>query len=465
MSSSKTTSFATSRETSSLRKRVLNAGRWTLISYGFSYAFRLGSNLLMTRLLLPEMFGVMAIAMMVLVGLALFSDVGLKPSVVQNKRGDDPLFLNTAWVIQIVRGVVLWSGGVAISLLIVAAGRFGLIPQGSVYADPILPYVIGVMSLFSLISGFESTRSLQASRDLQLAKLTRIDVGSQVIGFAVTVGYAIALPSIWALVAGTLASASTRTVLSHLWLPGIRNHFAWDRAAYGEIMRFGKWIFLSSVLFFVASNGDRMLLGALIDPTSLGTYSIAFLIFSSIDQVLTKIIVDVSFPALSEVVRGNRAGLRAAYYRFHIAIASGAYFCAGALIFSGNALISLLYDRRYGQAGWMLEILALALFAQPFRTATQTFLALGMARIYFHLHTIRIVTLFVALPVGFYFWSLEGAVYGIVLSYFSSLPWVIKHAATADLLDWRKELIPIPAAILGVLCGEAFALSVARLSH
>lgn len=465
MSPSKTSSLAPSVENSSLKKRVLNAGTWTLISYAFSYAFRLGSNLLMTRLLLPEMFGVMAIAMMVLVGLALFSDVGLKPSVVQNKRGDDPLFLNTAWTIQIARGAVLWFGGFAVSLLIAVAGRFGMIPHASVYADPILPYVIGVLSLFSLISGFESTKSLQASRNLQLAKLTRIDVGSQVVGFVVTVSYATAFQSIWALVAGTLAGAATRTVLTHLSLPGVRNHFAWDRAAYAEIMRFGKWIFLSSVLFFIASNGDRMLLGALIDPASLGTYSIAFLIFSSIDQVLTKIIVDVSFPALSEVVRNDRAGLRAAYYRFHVAIASGAYFCAGALIFSGNTLISLLYDRRYGQAGWMLEILALALFAQPFRTATQTFLALGMARIYFQLHTIRIVTLFVALPAGFYFWGLEGAVYGVVLSYFSSVPWVIKYAATADLFDWKKELIPIPAAVLGVLCGGAFALSVARLAH
>ena len=123
-------------------------------------------------------------------------------------------------------------------------------------------------------------------------------------------------------------------------------------------------------------------------------------------------------------------------------------------MFSGNAIISLLYDRRYAQAGWILEILAVALFAQPFRTATQTFLALGMARIYFRLHMIRIVVLFVALPIGFYVWGLQGAVYGIVLSYFASLPWVIWHAAAAGLLEWRRELVPIPQPFL--------ALSVAR---
>ena len=59
---------------------------------------RFGSNLLLTRLLVPKMFGVMAVAMLVIIGLAMFSDLGLKPSVVHSRRGNEPVFLNTAWV-------------------------------------------------------------------------------------------------------------------------------------------------------------------------------------------------------------------------------------------------------------------------------------------------------------------------------------------------------------------------------
>src|SRR5262249_41516180 len=96
----------------SLRRRVLKAGRWTLAGYGIGLGFRFGSSLLLTRLLVPEMFGVMAIATTVMVGLAMFSDVGLKPNVVQSKRGGDAVFLNTAWMIQILRGVMLCIMGV-----------------------------------------------------------------------------------------------------------------------------------------------------------------------------------------------------------------------------------------------------------------------------------------------------------------------------------------------------------------
>src|ERR1700712_6106486 len=74
---------------SSFKTRVLQAGLWSLIGYGLTFAIRLGGNLFMTRHLAPEMFGIMAIASTVLVGLAMFSDLGLKPSVIQNRRGND----------------------------------------------------------------------------------------------------------------------------------------------------------------------------------------------------------------------------------------------------------------------------------------------------------------------------------------------------------------------------------------
>jgi O-antigen/teichoic acid export membrane protein len=71
----------------SLKSRVLKAGLWSLTGYGLAQAIRLGSNLFMTRVLTPDLFGLMAIAMMVIVGLALLSDVGLKQSIIQRKRG------------------------------------------------------------------------------------------------------------------------------------------------------------------------------------------------------------------------------------------------------------------------------------------------------------------------------------------------------------------------------------------
>jgi O-antigen/teichoic acid export membrane protein len=438
-----------------LKQRVLNAGAWSLAGYALSFAIRLGSNLFMTRQLLPEMFGVMAIATMVLTGLAMFSDVGLKPSIVQSKRGDEPIFLNTAWVTQILRGGVLWCFAIGLSALIPLAAHLGLIPKGSVYDNPSLPYVVAALSVTTIIAGFESTKMLQAGRNLALAKITGIEVSAQLFGLLVMVAWVLVDRSIWALVSGSVAASTARTLLSHVWLPGMTNRWQWDREVFAEIIKFGKWIFLSTVLYFVVSNGDRMVLGAVIDANALGIYAIAFLIFSSVDQVLTKIIVDVSFPALSEVARHRSSKLTEAYYRFHLIIASFTYFFCGVLMVSGHVLIELLYDRRYEQAGWILEILAVALLTLPFRIATQCFLALGHSRVYFYLHTTRLIGLFVALPIGFHLWGLRGAVWGIVFSYFASLPQTLFYAASFGLFDLRKELLALALLFVGLISGEA----------
>lgn len=235
----------------SLKRRVFNASAWSLAGYAISFVIRFGSNLVMTRLLAPSMFGVVAIAQLIMVGLALFSDVGLRPSVIQSKRGDDPAFLNTVWTTQILRGFILWSAGLFISLLIYLSSRFGLAPVSSVYSNPTLPYVVAVISLASIISSFESTKTMEAGRSLSLGSLTKIDLFSQIVGLAVMLAWGIADPSIWALIAGSIASVSARTVVSHFWLSGVTNRLHFEREAFREIIRFWKMdiSFIDFVLF------------------------------------------------------------------------------------------------------------------------------------------------------------------------------------------------------------------------
>ncbi|MFX4971226.1 oligosaccharide flippase family protein, partial [Acinetobacter baumannii] len=71
--------------------------------------------------------------------------------------------------------------------------------------------------------------------------------------------------SIWALVAGGFATYSMRTLLSHVWLPGTANRWCWDKSALGEIIHVGRWIVASSIMSFLVANGDRLLLGGILD--------------------------------------------------------------------------------------------------------------------------------------------------------------------------------------------------------
>ena len=107
--------------------RVVRGSALTFLGFGGSQGLRLASNLILTRLLFPEAFGLMAIIALFLTGLQMISDVGLVTCIVRSKRGNDPAFLNTTWTIQIIRGMLLC---VACILMAGPVARF--------YEEPIL---------------------------------------------------------------------------------------------------------------------------------------------------------------------------------------------------------------------------------------------------------------------------------------------------------------------------------------
>ena len=448
---------------SSLRHRVLKAGLWSTAGFGLGLVIRFGSNLLMTRLLLPDMFGVMAMATTLMIGLAMFSDVGVRQSVVQSPRGRDPSFLNTAWTIQILRGVIIWLAAVCVSVAIALAARKGAVSPHSVYAAPSLPYVISALSFSTVIAGFESTKVYEASRGLALSYLTKLEIVAQVAGLACMLGWVAIDHSIWALVAGGVGAVLARAILSHVWLPGVDNRWEWDRSAVHEVIHFGKWIFIASILGFLVNSGDRLLLGGLVSSGVLGFYSIASLISSSLEGILSKIMGDVSFPAFSEVVRDRRSDLQRTYYQFLGPIGAVAYFSAGFFMTFGQTLIHLLYDQRYEQVGWMLELVSAVLLTIPFRLATQSFLALGMPKLQSHIILVRLIFLFVFTPVAFHLFGLVGALVAIVLSHFTSVPIIIFYNRRFGLFNLRKESYLLLFVVAGLVAGLTMKLIVGRL--
>ena len=182
-----------------LKQRFKRAASWTLLSYGATQVLRLASNLVLARWLAPEMFGVMAIANLAIVALVMLSDVGLGAGAIRSPRGDDPTFLNVTWVVQIVRGGVIALATLAIAAGLSLAGHAGWLPAHSVYADPMVPKVIAMLSVLGLVMGLESTKVWSQRRGLALAQLTKIELGCQLATTLFILTWAAIAPSVWAL--------------------------------------------------------------------------------------------------------------------------------------------------------------------------------------------------------------------------------------------------------------------------
>lgn len=440
-------------EKRSLRQRIVHAGIWTIGGHASSQALRLLSNLLMTRLLMPEAFGIMAIATAFMLGLALFSDVGLGQSVVRSKRGHEAAFANTVWTLQAMRGglICVLSMGLAFALHILA--QRGFFSQDSVYVQPQLPWVLFALSLSTVVAGTESTKMAMANRALDVRKITQIELLSQIGALVLMVTWAFFAQSIWALVGGAIASAAIRTTLSHTLIPGPKNRFHWDTAAAREILGYGKWIFLSSILGFAVANGDKFILGGLVSASTLGMFSLATFLIGAIQQVFTKLGSSVAFPTFCEVARTNPENLRTAYYKMRLPVDIASLFAAGFLFAAGHVVANVLYDQRYKEVGYLLEILSISLLEIRYGLAGQCFMALGHSRLITILIGIRLPLVLFLLPAAYATYGIQGAAWITGGNVLITIPLVVFYKYKFSILDVQKELKTLPVLLIGLGTG------------
>lgn len=337
---------------SSLKKLAVQGAVWTTLGYGAGQLLRLVSNLILTRLLMPEIFGLMALVSVFITGLYLFSDIGVLPSIIRHERGDDPKFLNTAWTVQAIRGITLW-----ICSLIIA------FPVAHFFEEPQLSKLIPVVGLSAVISGFNSTSLATLNRHMAIKKLSIFEFFSQLISLIFTIALAYFIRTVWALVAGNLISTAITMIGSHFLIPGQRNRFAWDKETLTELFTFGRWIFISTIMSFLAGQTDRLMLGKLLPIEVLGIYTIAFTFADIQRSIIQRINSKVLFPAISKrVAELPRATLREKLLEKRRIILLGLVAIITCFFNFGDLLIYVLYDQRYQDAGWMLPILAVGLW-------------------------------------------------------------------------------------------------------
>src|SRR5688572_17873197 len=172
-----------------IKSRVIRGTVISLIGQGGSKGLRLISNMILSRLLFPEAFGLMTMVNFLVLGLSMISDVGILPNIIQHTRGDEPAFLNTAWTIQVLRGTAL--------LLL---GALFAYPLSVYYEQPDLVTLAPIACLTALFNGFDSTNIATMRRKITLGRVVAIEVISQAGAMAVMIVHAFYFRNVWALV-------------------------------------------------------------------------------------------------------------------------------------------------------------------------------------------------------------------------------------------------------------------------
>lgn len=425
----------------SLKTLTIQGVVWTLAGDGGTQLLRLVSNLVLSRLLMPETFGIMVMVSVVQQGLAMFSDVGIHPAIVQHSKGDDPVFLNTAWTTQVLRGFLLWFATCALAW-----------PVALYYKQSSLTYLLPIVAISSIIDGFLSTKIITCDRHLSLGRLTILNLGTGVFSLIVKVGWAWYSPTVWALIIGGLAGNIPRMILSHRIIPGPINRFALDRESLRDLLGFGRWVFLSTLLTFISLKLDQIVFARMIPLALLGIYNHGSQFCRVPVETIYKVGGAVAFPALCRV-RERQGNLESAYVRLRwpLLVAGGAVLAF--LTLAAPTLIQILYPERYWAVGWIIQLLAVGLWFQVIQSTNQTaILAFGLPKVLALGNLVKIAVLSVALPIGYKFWGFPGALLSLAVGEIPKYLFEALQVRRQGLKGWGLEL-GLTSAV--VLCAAA----------
>ncbi len=386
-----------------LGKAAARGTIWVFGAFGLQQAARLGGNVLLSRLLFQEAFGIMRVLNVVVTVVGMLSDAGLRGSIIFHKRGDEPDFYNTAWTLQCLRGLAV---AVVVSSLAVPLAKF--------YELPDLAVLLPVVGLSIVFRGAQSTAVFTLSRHVKPKPFALLDVTVRISALVITVILATFWKSVWVLALGMVLTNVGHGFFTHFLIKGYRNRWRWDKAAVRDQVSFGKWVFISSALAALLGQGGSMVVAKLLTVKLLGVYSMALMLSEAPVQALNAVARSVLQPLYAKFVSGNKKQFRGRLLRVRAALLAlflPLLWIPGVF---GQEIVDLLFDERFTQAGWMLRVLMIGVIGTSIiSTVELLFVASGESRTHL-VHKAWGAGLFiVALAIG---WTL-GEFPGLLIGY------------------------------------------------
>lgn len=275
-------------EGANLQKKTINSVFWSFVSKISTRSLDLIKIIVVARLLSPEDFGLFGIALLTIAIFQVFSQTGFKESIIQNKK-DIKSHLNTAWTTLVIRGFVIY--GIVFLISPFLAGFFG---------EPRAELILQTIGIILILQGFQNIAVIFLRKELEFKKKFVLDLGKTLPSFILTISLAFIIKNVWSLVFGILIGEVSMLFISYLIYPyKPRFEFKKDKAL--ELFTFGKWIFLSSILMFLITQGDDIFVGKVLGTSALGIYQLAYTLSNTPVTEVTYVISGVTFPAYSKI--------------------------------------------------------------------------------------------------------------------------------------------------------------------
>jgi O-antigen/teichoic acid export membrane protein len=367
---------------------------------------------ILARLLAPSQFGLFGIATLVLSFLEILTETGINIVLVQSKEKIEE-YINSAWIVSIIRGIILFILILFSSPLI-----------ANFFNTPNATEIIMLISLVPLIRGFINPAEVSLQKELKFKYEFLLRSSIFLVDSIVAILFIIVNHSVYGLVFGLIAGAVFEVAVSFIFLKPIPV-FKFNKSYINEIFHKGKWVTSYGILGYFSDQGDNIVVGKILGTSSLGVYQIIYKIsilpLSEISDAVNRVV----FPIYVKIAE-DRSRLKNAFIKT-ISIIGLSSFTMGTLIFIfPREIILLILGEKWLSGIEVLKILSIYGAIHAIGGAcTPLFLAVKKQNYITVMSFFRFLFLAITIVPFVNTFGLIGAAYSVLFSVFGEIPVVI----------------------------------------
>lgn len=280
------------RREPSTKTSFLTAISWTTVSTAATNLLAFLRSLILARLLNPDAYGLFGMGMLVFSALSAFTDFNLGSYVISRKfetSEQKHIYADTVWTADLIRRIL-----VSLALLGMAW------PASWFFGDARLFPVLAIISVTPAITGLTNIGLILLQKEISFRVVTYQKLATDVSTTVLTICVALVTHNVWALVFSQVAGATLGVAFSW-WLQSYRPRFTFDRTAFRESFNFGRHMMVISMLTFVTTEFDNLVVGRYLGTAVLGAYLLAYRLANLPVEVMSGIMASVVFPTYAKI--------------------------------------------------------------------------------------------------------------------------------------------------------------------
>ncbi|TPE42518.1 lipopolysaccharide biosynthesis protein [Pontibacter mangrovi] len=395
----------------SIKTKVLSGLKWNTLSVLATRGTDFGVKLLLARLLLPEAFGLVGMAMIITSFLEVVSDMGLFNALVQRKEDEQT---------QLRYSSAFWFLFSLASAFVLAFFLFVSPAGAAFYNEPQLVPVLNALSLYLFFNILTIVPRVILTKELNFKALVQTTYTGTVVSSIVAVAMALTGFGVWSLVAKSIVGAGI--LFLSFWIRvKWRPDFRFSARTLKELSGYSTFSQLSGILYFFRNNVDYLLIGKLAGATALGAYTLAFTLSEVLRAQLYSILNKVLFPVYS-TMQDDLPQIRKYYLTVMRFTAIITFPIAVFFLGLADEFINTFFGHSWAAAAAPLRILSVATMIVVISgTPAEVLKGIGKPAVSFYISLLN--TGLVAVPLiylGQKYFGLTGVAYAVCLHYTTS---------------------------------------------